>query len=82
MDATRHVTVFGEARYSIWVRGIVAPDWSYRFAGLHICVVDSGRYAATELSGRLADQAALLGVLTDLYNLGFPLLSVERIAAS
>jgi hypothetical protein len=31
------------------------------------------------LIGRLADQAALLGVLNSLYELGLPLLSVEYI---
>jgi hypothetical protein len=33
-------------------------------------------YPVTELSGRLLDQAALLGVLRRLYDLRLPLLSV------
>jgi hypothetical protein len=31
----------------------------------------------TILTGRVVDQAALLGVLNNAYDLGFPLLSVE-----
>jgi hypothetical protein len=45
-------------------------------------VVRAGDQAVTELSGQLADQAALVGVLTSLYDLGMPLLSVERLAAN
>jgi hypothetical protein len=32
----------------------------------------------TTLSGELSDQAALMGVLNALYDMGFPLLRVER----
>jgi hypothetical protein len=32
-----------------------------------------------ELTGQLADEAALMGVLEHLYNLGVPLLGVERV---
>ena len=34
----------------------------------------------TILIGEVADQAAIMGVLAQLYNLGFPLLLVEYIA--
>jgi len=37
--------------------------------------------AFTELSGLLLDQAALMGVLQQLYNRNIPLLSVECIGA-
>ena len=33
----------------------------------------------TTLTGDLPDQAAVQGVLQKLYNLGFPLISVERV---
>jgi len=35
----------------------------------------------TTLSGELADQAALAGVLNSLYELHLPVLSVERLSA-
>jgi hypothetical protein len=40
-------------------------------------VVRAGRHTVTELVGRLTDQAALHGVLSALYELGLPLVSVE-----
>jgi len=33
----------------------------------------------TELTGRIPDQAALMGMLAQLYNLGVTLLAVERL---
>jgi hypothetical protein len=44
---------------------------------MRIAVVRTGPHAITELVGRLADQAALHGVLSTLYELGLPLVSVE-----
>ena len=35
----------------------------------------------TVLTGRFVDQAALAGVLNTLYDMGFPLLKVERLEA-
>lgn len=37
-----------------------------------------GRDATTTLTGPVADQAALLGILQKLYTLGLPLLLVQR----
>lgn len=61
----------------IRVRGVLSPDWSVRLADLRIVTARSGNRAYTELTGRLADQAALHGVLSALYELGLPLISVE-----
>jgi hypothetical protein len=38
---------------------------------------DPKRNAISTLTGRLADQAALIGVLNSLYDIGCPILSVE-----
>jgi hypothetical protein len=76
-----YLTLFEPATYSIRVQGALDANWSGRLGGLRILVVRAGDQAVTELSGQLADQAALVGVLTSLYDLGMPLLSVERIAA-
>jgi hypothetical protein len=46
---------------------------------LQITVVTARGEAVTELVGSLPDQATLIGVLTSLYDLGMPLLSVERV---
>lgn len=61
----------------IRVRGALSSDWSERLGGMRIIVDRAGRHTITELIGPLADQAALHGVLSTLYELGLPLLSVE-----
>ena len=58
----------------------IEPDWSEQLGGLNIRVISAGQQTATELTGRLPDQAALMSVLTQLYDLGLPLLSVERLS--
>jgi len=45
--------------------------------GMRLEVSETAGRAATTLTGELPDQAALLGVLDQLYCLGAPLLSVE-----
>ncbi len=42
---------------------------------------DPKRYAVTILMGRVADQSALIGVLNSLYDMGYPILSVEYLEA-
>jgi hypothetical protein len=45
--------------------------------GMTVTVVEGqGQPAVTELSGRLPDQAALMGVLEKLHNLAIPVISV------
>lgn len=67
------------ATYHIQIQGILDPQWSGRLGGLAIETrhFDDDKMPVTSLSGRLLDQAALLGVLSSLYDLRFPLLSVE-----
>ena len=66
------------ATYRINVRGYMPPDWSDRLSGLTIMTMDrEDGEAVTTLSGKLKDQAALIGVLNALYDRRLPLLSVE-----
>ena len=60
--------------YAIRVRGHLDPSWQERFGGLSIEQQDTG---TTLLSGRLADQAALHGMLLQIIRLGLTLLSLE-----
>ena len=65
--------------YVIRVAGRVDPMGVAESAGLRGTRLDHpavGDAATTELHGELPDQAALLGVLTTLYDLRLPLLSV------
>jgi hypothetical protein len=64
----------GPARYEIRVEGILDRSWTAWFEGLQ---VDSdGRQ--TVISGRVADQAALHGLLNKVCDLGLVLISVCR----
>ncbi len=65
--------------YSIRVEGWIADRWKDWFDGMGINIEGSMDTQATStLQGIVADQAALLGVLHKLYDLGFPILRVER----
>ena len=71
-------TMESPAIYRICVRGTLASTWSNRLAGMQISPIDGGE---TILVGRLADQAALSGVLNALYELHLPVSSVECLEA-
>ncbi len=60
--------------YEIRVRGHLGPDWSDWFEGLALLPLENGEML---LSGRIVDQAALLGVLIKLNRLNLALLSVS-----
>lgn len=62
--------------YQIRVRGQISERWAHWFEEMTIGADAAG---TTVLSGPLADQAALLGLLQKLYTLGMPLLSVRRV---
>ena len=69
------------ARYRIRVQGAIGRRWSDWFDGMTVTVQDDPGDSPphTTLSGRVADQAALMGLLGALVTLGFPLLLVEHI---
>ena len=60
----------------ITVNGRVDADWAEYLGGLAIMRDNDADKATTTLSGKVVDQAALMGVLNNLYGLGFPILSV------
>ena len=61
------------AEYELQVHGELA---SHRFVGLSI----SHQPPVTTIRGIVKDQSALLGILRQLINLGYPLLTVRYIA--
>jgi hypothetical protein len=68
--------------YRIHVEGVLDPQWSDCLAGLTISVREQpAQPSVTVLTGPLADQAALQGVLDTLFMLNIPLLLVERCPA-
>lgn len=62
--------------YYVWVKGVLNERWSDYFDGLAITSLEDGK---TLLSGMMADQAALHGLLAKIRDLGLPLLAVKRI---
>jgi hypothetical protein len=74
----RRLTLGTPAIYRIRVQSALDEGWSTRLADMTITTASrEGEPPMTVLSGELIDQAALLGVLNFLYDLGKPLLSVE-----
>ena len=66
--------------YRIRVSGKVRESWSEWFNGMAIeFEMEDGENPVSTLTGSLADQSALYGVLGKIRNLGLKLLSVEQI---
>jgi hypothetical protein len=62
--------------YEIRIEGYLAPSWSAMFDGMQIILTpDDG----TILSGTVADQAALHGLLARIRDLNLILISVNRV---
>ena len=62
--------------YQIRLKGHLDSQWTEWFGGLTITLEDNGH---TLLTGPVADQAALFGLLKKVRNLGMPLLSINCI---
>jgi hypothetical protein len=62
--------------YHVRVRGVLDERWSKYFDNLKITPLE---YEETLISGLLADQAAVHGLLAKIRDLGLPLLAVKRV---
>ena len=64
--------------YLIEIDGLLDSRWSYRFGGMQCDTRcdDDGR-AMTVLRGPIVDQAALRGILTQLWDLNLTVLAVR-----
>ena len=68
------------ARYRICIQGTLDKNWSDYCGGMTIEYErDAYQHAVTVMTGRLADQSALVGILISLHDIGCPILSVKRI---
>ena len=71
------------AHYRIRLQGKLDQSWSEYLDGMTITVAQMADGApVTVLTGQLVDQAALVGVLNNVYDLGFSLLSVEYLGVA
>ncbi len=68
----------GSGRYEIRLTGHLHERWAAWFDGLTVSRRSDG---TTVISGPIADQAALHGLLQRVRDLGLPLLSVERVGS-
>ena len=74
------LTLDQPAIYEIKVPGHFDESWSDWAGGMTITVEqESDELPVTTLTGTVADQAALQGLLRRLYSLGLPLISVNWI---
>ena len=69
----------GSATYQISVKGHLDYDWSDRLAGMTLSHFNLGDETITTLTGKIVDQAELLGVLNTLNDYHFAVLSVNKI---
>jgi hypothetical protein len=63
--------------YQIRIKGHLGHHWTDWFGGLAITLEDNGD---TLLTGQVADQAALHGLLRKVRDVGLPLISVRPIS--
>jgi hypothetical protein len=79
-DASREeqveAAVVESRQYEIRIKGHLDSRWADRFEGLTITLEANGE---TLLSGAVADQAALHGLMRQVRDLGMPLISVNPI---
>jgi hypothetical protein len=74
------LTVGCPVTYQIEVHGYLDARWSDWFNDMTITpVADAQGTSITRLSGTVADQAALHGMLRKLYDLGLPLLTIRSL---
>jgi hypothetical protein len=65
------------AAYRIRIAGRVKNGWADFMSDLQESVTQDGSQSITLLTGTVADQPALFGLLCHLRDLGLPLISVE-----
>jgi hypothetical protein len=77
-EVKQKLTLDQPATYQIKVPGHLDESWSDWAGGMTIAVESEGDGPpVTTLTGVVADQAALQGLLRRLYSLGLPLISVN-----
>ena len=65
-----------EEYYMIRIKGHLAPFWAETFGGMRLTLTRNGE---TLITGPVADQAALHGLLAMIRDLNLTLISVKRI---
>jgi hypothetical protein len=77
---TGSITMTEQGRYQITVRGWIGQRWANWFDGMAIVYESTeSDLPVTVLCGPVADQAALRGILSRIWDLNLCLLSVIRV---
>ncbi|HEY6406619.1 MAG TPA: hypothetical protein VIY29_04025 [Ktedonobacteraceae bacterium] len=75
-------SMFEPATYRICIVGMLDKNWSDYSSGMSIeHDMMLGQYPVTILTGRVPDQAVLIGIINTLFERGYPLLAVECVEA-
>ena len=75
-NANREANPAQPKEYQIRLKGQLDEQWTDWFGGLTVALTEDGD---TLLTGPLADQAALHGLLRKVRDLGIPLVSINEI---
>ena len=82
MEHTQSYHMDQPARYRIRVHGYVSERWANSYGEMSAKVMTTADgQTETELTGLVIDQAALLGLINLLYDMGHAVMGVERIEA-
>jgi hypothetical protein len=73
-----HIRLDQPGTYEIRVQGMISQHWLSLFESMQINVAGEDGWAVTTLVGEVIDQAALQGMLQQLYTLGLVLISINR----
>ena len=76
-DMNKHLTLDDSAIYRIQIQGVLSAHWAEFLGGLEISIDEDLHPPVTTLSGQVVDQAALVGIINSVYDLGYPLLTVK-----
>jgi hypothetical protein len=80
MEETRLIPMDMPANYRICVTGCLESDRAERLWGMTSSPSEKiGEIEQTVLVGKVADQAALVGIIVTLFNSGHTFLSIERL---
>lgn len=82
MEKSAGSNIVEPSMYRICILGTLDKKWAEYYGSMAIeNSSDPKRIAITILTGCLADQSALMGVLNALFDMGYPILAVEYLDA-
>lgn len=82
-DSRRQPRSCDPSVYEVRVQGRIDSQWSKWFDDMTVCTAEIDEALVyTTISGAVADQAALLGLLQKLYSLGLPICELRQVGSN